>query len=210
MTGAATPEVRSPSVMATAPTLQTVALAQRQPLGHGGVAHSGIAGRISERPRDAARPGRAAPSGYPRRPGATPVPGGSEPGCTQDDIRRPGQAARSWPRPGDGRGQSRRSPGRPRQPAVRPLDATSRRQQQRWGVCWIFNRCRGMASDRRDGLAQRHEGGAERDHRALAPASNHAEPLAELTASLPVPGFPAKATSTAAQLSPDAMIRNCR
>ena len=60
--------------------------------GRRGIAHPGTAGRISERPRDAARPGRAAPSGYPRRPGQPPVPGGSEPGCTQDDTRRPGQA----------------------------------------------------------------------------------------------------------------------
>ena len=54
---------------------------------------------------------------------------------------------------------------------------TSRRPQQGWGEGW--------ASDRRDGHAQRHEGGAERDHRALAPAGNDAQPLAELTASLP-------------------------
>jgi len=77
------------------------------------------------------------------------------------------------------------------------------------GVCRIFNRCRGMASDRRDGRA-RHEGGAERDHRALAPAGNDAQPLAGLAASLPRAGFPTKATSTATQLSPDAMTTTCR
>ena len=159
---------------------------------------------------DAARPGRAAPSGYPRRPGQPRSRAAASRRAPRMTPAGQDKRARSWPRPGDGRGQSRRPPGRPPQPAARPIDATSRGQQQRWGVCWIFNRCRGMASDRRDGLAQRHEGGAERDHRALAPASNHAEPLAELTASLPVPGFPTKATSTAAQLSPDAMIRNCR
>jgi hypothetical protein len=87
------------------------------------------------------------------------------------------------PGPGDGRGQSRRH--RQATPADRP---TARRDlapsAATLGVCRIFNRCRGMASDRRDGRA-RHEGGAERDHRGLAPAGNDAQPLAGLAASLP-------------------------
>ena len=55
----------------------------------------------------------------------------------------------------------------------------------------------GTASDRPDGHAQRHEGGAERDYRAVTPAGHDAQPHAELIA-CPVPRFPAKAASTAA------------
>src|SRR5215472_11995489 len=112
------------------------ALAQHQPLANDGVAHSGIAGRISERPRYAARPGRAAPSGYPRRPGATRSRAAASRGAPRMTHADQDKRARSWPRPGDGRGQSRRPPGRPPQPTARPLDATSRRQQQRWGEGW--------------------------------------------------------------------------
>src|SRR5215469_4946245 len=66
---------------------------------------------------------------------------------------------------------------------------------------------RPTASDRRDGDTQRYEGRAERDHRALAPAGNDAEPPPSSLPPYHVPGFPTTATSPAAQLSPDARPR---
>jgi len=69
---------------------------------------------------------------------------------------------------------------------------------------------REMASDCRDGHAQRHEGSAERDHRAPALPTTMHNPSPSSLPAHPVPGFPAKATSTAAQLSPDAMTTTCR
>jgi len=83
---------------------------------------------------------------------------------------------------GGGAGQARRR-ARPEPvatgqatPAAGPLDATA---------LSVATLGRGTTSDHRDGDAQRREGGAERDHGALAPAGNDAEPLAELAASVP-------------------------
>src|SRR5262249_62310886 len=74
--------------------------------GRRGVAHPGIAGRISERPRARTQPARATPhqAAICAGPG-NPVLGRSEPRYTQDDTRRPGQA-------GTGPAQARR-PARP-------------------------------------------------------------------------------------------------
>src|SRR5215469_14810908 len=107
---------------------------------------------------------------------ATLVSGRSEPGCTQDDTRRPGQAGTEV-----AQARRRAQPEPTATGQATPADRPTARRDLAPSAATLG---RGMASDRRNGYAQRHEGGAERDHRALDPAGNDAQPLADLTASL--------------------------
>jgi hypothetical protein len=133
---------------------------------------------------------------------ATPVPGRSEPRCTQDDTRRPGQA-------GTEVAQARRR-ARPEPAAAGQATPAGRPTARRDLVPSAATLGRGLASDRRDGHAQRHEGGAERDHRALAPAGNDAEPLADLTACLPRARVPCEGNEYRRPARPGAMTMDCR
>src|SRR5262249_47185935 len=119
----------------------------------------------------------------------------------------PSRARAGCPRPNTAPGKTF-----PWQPEVATRQATPSRRRTAGGARGgpAATLVRPTASDRRDGDAQRHEGRAERDHRALAPAGNDAEPPAELTASLPRAWVPHDGNESGSPAEPGCETTNCR